>query len=46
MTSRRTMVREDGTTFWPSYVPADEVLVAYLKMSVEYFSGRSNKKIR
>ena len=31
MTSRRTMVREDGTTFWPSYVPADEVLVAYLK---------------
>ncbi len=31
MTAERVMSMEDGTTFRPSYIPADEVLVSYFK---------------
>ena len=47
MTSReRTMVGKMEQRYGHRMFLQDEVLVAYLKMSVEYFSGRSNKKIR
>lgn len=45
LTGGRVMSTEDGTTFRPSYIPAEEVLVSYFKMTAGRFFGLSGRKI-